>query len=78
MASKRPIIASNLPSIREIVSEKEVLFFKSDDSKKLALNITKLLKDNKLQELLSKNAFEKVKSYTWEKRVKEIINFIQC
>ena len=78
MASKRPIIASDLPSIKEIVSKKEVLFFKADDSKDLALNITKLLKDKKLKERLSKNAFEKVKSYTWGKRVKEIINFIQC
>jgi len=76
MASKRPIIASDLPSIREIVSEKEVLFFEPDNPEDLAEKIRILLKDIKLQEDISKNAFEKVKNFTWEKRARNIINKI--
>jgi len=74
MASKRPIIASDLPSIREVVSEDDVLFFKPDNEKDLALKIEELINDNRMQNKLVNNAFEKVKEYTWEKRAKEIIS----
>lgn len=74
MASKRPIIASDLPSIGEVVSEDDVLFFKPDNEKDLALKIEELINDNRMQNKLVNNAFEKVKEYTWEKRAKEIIS----
>ena len=77
MASKRPIIASDLPSIREVASENEVLFFKPDDEKNLALNVEKLIQDKELQKKLINNAFEKVKKYTWEKRAKRIIKIFE-
>ncbi len=72
MASKRPIIASNLPSIREVVSENEVLFFKADDEKDLASKVEKLIKDINLQNKLINNAFDKVKGYSWENRAEKI------
>ena len=77
MASKRPIIASDLPSIREVVSENNVLFFKPDDEVDLANKIEKLVNDNKLQNKLIKNAHEMVKNYTWEKRAKKIIEVFE-
>ncbi len=77
MASKRPIIASNLPSIKEVVSENEVLFFKADDEKDLALKIEKLISDRGLQDRLVKNAYKKVKNYTWEKRAKKIVEIFK-
>ncbi len=76
MASKRPIIASNLESIKEIVSDKEVLFFKSDNSEDLKNKIEILLKDKKLSNILIKNSFFKVKDYTWEKRAEKIKGLI--
>ncbi|AEF95798.1 glycosyltransferase family 4 protein [Methanotorris igneus] len=77
MASRRPIIASDLPSIREIVSEEEVLFFKPDNEKDLAEKIEYLLNNKDLIEKLAKNAFEKVKNYTWEERAKRIIEVFE-
>ena len=77
MASKRPIIASDLPSIKEIVSENEVLFFKADDERDLALKIEKLINDRELQTRLAENAYEKVKNYTWEKRARKIIEIFK-
>lgn len=74
MSMKKPIIASNLPSIKEIVSEKEVLFFSPDNSKDLAKKIILLSENQQLQTFLSKNAFNKVKMNTWEIRAKKIIN----
>jgi glycosyltransferase involved in cell wall biosynthesis len=73
MASKRPIIASDLPSIREVVNENEVLFVRPDDEKDLAEKIEKLIKDANLQNKLIQNAFDKVKGYSWENRAKYII-----
>ncbi|AEF95800.1 glycosyl transferase group 1 [Methanotorris igneus Kol 5] len=77
MASRRPIIASDLPSIREIVSEEEVLFFRPDNEKDLAEKIEYLLNNKDLIEKLAKNAFEKVKNYTWEKRAKRIVEIFE-
>lgn len=74
MASKRPIIISDFPRIREVVSENEVLFYKAEDEEDLALKVEKLISDINLQNKLVNNAFEKVKEYTWEKRAKEIIS----
>ncbi|CAB3289261.1 Glycosyl transferase group 1 [Methanocaldococcus lauensis] len=75
MASKRPIIASDLPSIREIVDDNEVLFFEPDNEKDLALKVEKLIKDKELQNKLINNAFNKVKNYSWENRSKQIIYY---
>ena len=74
MASKRPIIASDLPSIRNIVSEKEMFFFKPDNANDLSKKIEILLKDEAKQKNLTENAFKKVKKYTWKKRAEKIIN----
>ncbi|MCD6471081.1 glycosyltransferase family 4 protein, partial [bacterium] len=77
MASKRPIVASNLSSIREIVNENDVLFFRPNDEKDLALKIEKLIYDKALQNRLIKNAYRKVKNYTWEKRAKKIVDIFK-
>jgi glycosyltransferase involved in cell wall biosynthesis len=76
MASNRPIICSDLPSMREIVSEKDVLFFESDSVKDLTNSINKLAKNSKLQKDLAKSCFKKVKDYTWDNRAQEILKSI--
>ena len=74
MASKRPIIASDLPSIRKIVDETEVLFFKADDEKDLALKIERLIFNRSFGKKLVYNTFQKVKKFSWTNRAKEIVN----
>ena len=74
MASQRPIISSNLPSLREIVGENEVLFFKPNDPHDLAGAIKYLSNDLTLQRSLAYNAYHKVKDYTWDKRAKSILH----
>ena len=61
--------------MRNIVSEKEILFFKPDNSKDLSEKIKTLLKDEKKQKLLSENVFKLVKKYTWKKRAGKIKRF---
>jgi len=72
MASGVPIVASDIPSIREIVSEKEVQFFKADDPQDLAEKITKTIGDK--EQSLTRAAMAKIlaKSFSWEARAKSI------
>jgi len=77
MAAKRPIIASDLPSIREIVNENEVVFFEPDNEKDLAIKIENLANNEYLQNKLIENAFKKVQNYTWNKRAKYILSILK-
>lgn len=77
MASGRPIIASDLPSIREVVSKEAVLFVPADDSSALAKEIGVLLEDPLLQKKLSEKALEEVKIHTWLARASRISSFIE-
>lgn len=76
MASRRPIVATNLPSIREILNDNNAILVKPADPKTLAEGIKKALLDSKRAGELSDRAFEDVQEYTWEKRVKNILEFI--
>jgi glycosyltransferase involved in cell wall biosynthesis len=77
MASKRPLLCSNLPSMREVVSEQEVYFFEADNPKDLAQQVKLILKDEKEAKNKAYNASQKVKHYTWKKRAKSIREFIE-
>jgi glycosyltransferase involved in cell wall biosynthesis len=76
MASGVPIVASSIPSIMEIVSEKEVTFFEPDNKESLKDKIVRVLQDIEGMRELTTNARNKVQNYTWEKRAKKIIKFI--
>jgi glycosyltransferase involved in cell wall biosynthesis len=76
MVSKRPIIASDLPSIKHIVNKKSVQFFTPDDSQDLAENITKVLKDENQQKKLIEEAFLQVQQHSWKERAKRVLSFI--
>jgi glycosyltransferase involved in cell wall biosynthesis len=77
MASGTPIVSSMLPSISEIVNNNDVKFFKSGSSVELKLAIESILSDNYLIGIMSKNAYSKVKEYTWNKRAGNILKFIK-
>jgi glycosyltransferase involved in cell wall biosynthesis len=76
MTSRVPIIASDLPSIKEILSEKEAYFFKPDDAEDLAGVIKEVIAEEDLPRIKSQNAYDKVQKYSWLKRAEGIINFI--
>ena len=77
MASGRPIIASDLPSLREILNDKNALFFKPGDRDALARAVKMLKSSQMLGYHLSQQALADVKKFTWIKRAENIINFIQ-
>ncbi len=77
MASGIPIIASNLPSLREILNQNNSVLVEPDNAKKLAEVVNKLLNNKELSDRISKQAFKDVQNYTWGKRVNNILNFIK-
>ena len=76
MASGVPIIASQIPSIEEIVSDNEVKFFEPDNVESLINAIDNILQDQDSAKKLAKNARVKVNDYTWRIRAQKIIKFI--
>ena len=73
MAEGLPVVASDLPSIREIVSEDQAVLVTPDDPGALAEGILKLFQDAGLRTRIAKNAWLRAKDFSWEKRAGRII-----
>lgn len=77
MASGRPIIATNLPSIKEVLNNSNAIIVKPDNPEDLARGIKTALADDELANKISSQAFKDAERYTWERRVKNILDFIK-
>jgi glycosyltransferase involved in cell wall biosynthesis len=75
MSAGRPIVASDLPVIREILNDDLAVLVEPDNPESLARGIKHAAETG---DSLAENAFEEVKKYTWESRVSKIINFIKA
>jgi glycosyltransferase involved in cell wall biosynthesis len=76
MASRRPIVATDIPSLRDIVDDESVLFVAPDNPKALASGIAEVLSDPQRAEALATHAFDAVLSHTWDKRAERIVHFV--
>jgi glycosyltransferase involved in cell wall biosynthesis len=77
MAAGRPIVASGLPSIREILTDGlDALLVEPDDPDALANGIGRILSSAELATSLGMAAQRKVADFTWQKRAQEILDFI--
>ncbi len=75
MASGRPIVASNMSSIREVlVNNKNALLFHPDDAYDLANKIKQVIGSDHSE--MIDNAFFEVQEYSWNKRAENISDFI--
>lgn len=78
MAARVPIIASDLPSTREILSDGvNALLVQPDNPRALADGIQRGLDDRPLAERLARKAYEDVSHYTWEQRAEKLIHFLR-
>jgi glycosyltransferase involved in cell wall biosynthesis len=73
MASGRPIVASNLPSIAEVIGDDQAYFFTPDDAESLVATIETVLTDTQEAERRAVRARERAEYHTWEKRAQRII-----
>jgi len=76
MTAHRPIIASDLPSIREILNKNNAILVQPDNPSELSQGVVKALKNPDLSINISKQAYKDVQSYSWSKRAKKIIDFL--
>ena len=75
LASKRPIVASGLPSIKEILSDEDnAILFTPDEPKDLANKILNVLTNDCSK--MVRRALSDVEPYTWDTRAKNIAKFI--
>ncbi len=78
MACKTPVVTTNLPELREIVTpEQDVLMAKPGDVESLANEINRLIKNKKLQKKLVENAYKKSKQFDVKIITKQFIKLYE-
>ncbi len=76
MAIKKPIVVSDLPSMREILDENMVYFFEPGSEKDLVDKIEQVFKDKALSDKRIQNAYKKVQDFSWINRANRLLKFI--
>ena len=75
LAVERPIISTNLPNIRKVVNENEIIFV--DNNEFFAENIAEIIYNNEKMKFIVKNGKEKVKKFTWLRRAQSLLTLIE-
>jgi glycosyltransferase involved in cell wall biosynthesis len=77
MAADRPIVATDFPSIREVLRDGEnALLVAPDSARSIAGGLRRVLDDPVPAGILASRAREDVDSYTWERRAKNILEIL--
>ena len=77
MASGRPVLCSDLPVLKEVVTnEVNALLFRPDDAKSLAAGIERLRSNRSLAASLARAARSDAAHYTWERRAELVAAFV--
>ncbi len=77
MASGVPIVASDLPSITEVLHNKNAALVAPDDPRALKLGIEKILRDGQYADAIRTQALRDSLRYTWDMRAKYILDFVE-
>jgi glycosyltransferase involved in cell wall biosynthesis len=78
MAAGAPIVASDLPTVREVLGDgDDALLVPPEDPAALAAAIRRLLVNPGLADRLRRAAFEQVRAYTWDARAARIIEALE-
>jgi len=79
MASRKPVVASDLPVLREVLSDGvNALLVQPDDPEAWVGAIQRLGKDDRLREALADRAYQDLAThYTWEQRAASVLQGIQ-
>lgn len=76
MASGVPIVASDLPSIREVLNEHNSVLVTPDSPQALLTGVMKVLEEAPLADIMAKQALLDVSRYSWDERAQTIISAI--
>jgi glycosyltransferase involved in cell wall biosynthesis len=77
MACGTPVVATDLPSVREIlVHNQTALLVAPNDPSALADALRRLLDDRTLAAQLCMRALQEVRAYSWESRARKLLDFV--
>ncbi|MCR4256718.1 MAG: glycosyltransferase family 4 protein, partial [Candidatus Uhrbacteria bacterium] len=77
LAAGLPVIASDVPSAREILDDSVATFFKADDADDFLRAMREQQAKSKEQRAVAEMAKQKVKPYAWKERGKGIRDFVE-
>lgn len=76
MASQVPIVASDVPSIREILDDDTSFWFRADNPADLASAIRRVFDEPEFAAHKGLRALQEVRQYAWDVRAKRIVDFL--
>jgi len=77
MAAEKPILATRLPSVMEVLVDGEnAVLAEPDNPGELARGIKRIIEDKEFSQRIGRRARQDVLHYTWEKRAQKIVHFI--
>jgi len=74
LAAGRPIVATDFPSVREIINENNAILVQPDSADALAAGLRQALRPESM--VLGENAMETAQLYTWKRRVEHVLEFL--
>jgi glycosyltransferase involved in cell wall biosynthesis len=78
MAAGRPIVAADLPTVREVlVDGVNALLVPPDDAHSFAVAIRRLAEDRELRKRLARAAGERIRDYSWDERGRKILQLLK-
>ena len=78
MVTKRPIVASALPTVMTVLRNKEnALLAEPDEPLSFKNAIVNLFEDPTLASAISERAFQEVQDFTWDKRADRVLQFAE-
>jgi len=78
MAGGIPIVASDLPVLQEIITDREnAVLFKEGDVQDMVAKIDWVLENRYCAEQITARALRDVEQYTWSNRAKRILDFLE-
>ncbi len=79
MASGRPIVASDLPALREVLTDgREAVFAEAGNAQALADALRRVLDDDAFANALARRAFDAVSRYSWARRAERLEPLLQA
>jgi glycosyltransferase involved in cell wall biosynthesis len=78
LAVDRPIVAAETPALREIVSEKEVTWYKPDDAEDLSRQVAAAMSHTPTISARVEAAKKMSTEYSWKRRAERILAFISA
>lgn len=76
MSSRRPIITTNLNSIKEVLSQDSAIYTDSGDVEAMSAGLLKIENDPDFAKKISENARREIEEHSWDKRAERILRFL--